>query len=172
MLDELCKIEDQQPYIRGMIATLGFSQIGVPYDRSARAVGASKFKLRHLINLAADGILNHSVIPLRLATLMGAFMVLLSILGTLYYIVSRVFIRYDWPEGLASGSILLLLSIGMNAFFLGIIGEYIGRIYKNVKRSPFVIIESVIDRPRDGAITTTGQTDRAHAETLLADKIC
>lgn len=145
VLDELKSVHDQQPYLRGMITAMGFRQTGVPYDRSARTRGQSKFNLPKLVGLALDGILHHSTVPLRIASLLGLAITTVAVIGALYYLVARLFFRTDWPEGLASGSILTLFSIGMNALLLGIIGEYIGRIYKNVKRMPFTIIEAAID---------------------------
>jgi len=145
---ELLKIQDQQPYLRGSIAAMGFRQIGVPYDRDARTRGASKFDMIRLVGLALDGILQHSVIPLRLASLAGAVMFVLSALGGLYYLVLKIFLPADWPEGFASTTLLILLSTSLNALMFGIIGEYIGRIYKNVKHAPIVIVEDVIDSAR------------------------
>jgi len=145
ILDELRGMADQQPYLRGTISAMGFRQIGVPYDRSARERGSSKFTLSKLVALALDGILHHSTVPLRLASFVGFGVTTVALLGAVYYIIARLFFRSDWPVGLASSSILMLLSIGMNALLLGIIGEYIGRIYKNVKQMPFTIVEAVID---------------------------
>lgn len=146
LIDELKNVGDQQPYLRGLIATMGFRQTGVVYDRAARERGSSKFNLSGLIGLALDGILHHSVVPLRLATVFGLVMSLLSLLGGVYYLLGKAFFREDWPLGLASTSVLILFSIGMNALLLGIIGEYIGRIYKNVKTMPLTIVEAAIDR--------------------------
>lgn len=160
VIDQLAASNDQQPYIRGMIATMGFRQIGVTYDRSARTVGESKFRLRHLVALATDGILHHSIVPLRLATITGLVMSGVAVVAALYYAVARLFFAEDWPPGFASSTILILLSIGMNAFFMGIIGEYVGRIFKNVKNSPFTIIESVID-------STAEQPTRRQADRIL-----
>lgn len=145
ILAELRAVTDQQPYLRGMIAAMGFNQIGIVYDRSARTSGQSKFTLKRLANLALDGILHHSTVPLRLATTFGVLMFAAAIAGTIYYLVARLLFRFDWPAGLASLHILILFSIGMNAILLGVIGEYIGRIFKNVKSMPLAIVESVID---------------------------
>jgi glycosyltransferase involved in cell wall biosynthesis len=145
VLHELRRVNDQNPYLRGMIAAMGFNQIGVPYDRNERTRGHSKFNFLRLSGLALDGILHHSTVPLRLATMLGAVMSALAVLGALYYLIAKLFLPVDWPVGLASTHVLILFSIGANALLLGIIGEYIGRIYKNVKQSPLVIIENVID---------------------------
>lgn len=156
ILDELKKVRDQQPYLRGMIAAMGFRQIGIPYDRSDRVAGRSKFRLGALVALGLDGILHHSVVPLRLATIFGVVMSGVAAFGALYYLIAHFF-RTDWPVGLASSSIIALFSVGMNALLLGIIGEYVGRIYKNVKAMPFVIIESCIDHAATGSSEQASQ---------------
>lgn len=145
IIEELRKVNDSQPYLRGLIASMGFVQTGIPYAREQRRAGKSKFNLVRLFSLALDGILHHSVIPLRAASLVGVLVSLVSLLGGLYYLVAKIFFHTDWPVGLASICILLCFSIGVNAVFLGIIGEYIGAIYKNVKKMPFVIVEKTAD---------------------------
>lgn len=144
VIEELRHVRDQQPYLRGLIAAMGFRQIGVPYDRAARQRGSSKFGFWRLVGLALDGILHHSTVPLRLATAIGFVMCGVAFFGALYFLIARSF-GADWPEGWASLSVLVLFSIGLNALLLGIIGEYIGRIFKNVKPMPLVIIDDVID---------------------------
>ena len=141
VLDELLKIEDQQPYLRGSIAALGFSQIGVPYDRSERKRGESKFSWRDLATLATDGILNHSIVPLRIATFIGLAVSFITVLGMIFYTAGRLLFGQNWPAGFATTTALILLSLSLNALFLGIIGEYVGRIYRQVKKRPITIIE-------------------------------
>jgi len=144
VLEELRNFEDYQPYLRGTVASLGFKQVGIPYDRAERARGESKFSFRELIGLALDGILNHSVVPLRIATYLGLAISALTLLAILGYGSGRLFFGASWPPGFASIIILVLGSLGLNALFLGIIGEYLGRIYKQVKRRPLTIIEQEI----------------------------
>lgn len=151
IVEQLRRYSDQQPYLRGLIAAMGFKQVGVVYDRSARERGSSKFNLRKLASLALDGIFHHSVIPLRIATFTGLAMFLIAAVASLYYIFGKLIAPSDWPPGIASNTILLLFSIGMNGIFLGIIGEYVGRIYKNVKSMPLTIIETAVDHTGDGA---------------------
>jgi len=145
VLDELKSFDDYQPYLRGTVAALGFSQIGIPYDRAERVRGTSKFSFRELVGLALDGILNHSVVPLRIATYLGLGVSLVTLLAIAGYAVGRLFFAANWPPGFASIIILILGSLSLNALFLGIIGEYLGRIYKQVKRRPLTIIEQEID---------------------------
>jgi len=145
ILDELKKFEDYQPYLRGTIAALGFEQIGVSYERAERQRGESKFSFRALIGLGLDGILNHSVVPLRIATYLGLAISLVTLLAIFGYAIGRIFFGQNWPPGFATIIILILGSLSLNALFLGIIGEYLGRIYKQVKRRPLTLIEREIN---------------------------
>ena len=145
IINQLVSIGRQQPYLRGAIASFGFKQTGLPYDRKSRQYGRSKFNLSKLFGLALDGILSHSLVPLRIAIFVGLVVSVLASFGAAYYLFVKLFLPNDWPVGLASSSILILFSIGLNATFLGIIGEYIGRIYKETLKFPPVIIDHVID---------------------------
>ena len=146
IIEELKKMEEPYPYIRGMIAGMGFNQTGIPYDRQERKHDESKFNLPRLIGLAVDGILNTSIVPLRVATFTGISVWLLTCLGVLYYLIAgRSMAARNGPSGFATVIIAVLLSLGLNAFFLGIIGEYLGRVYNHVKKRPTVIIEQCID---------------------------
>jgi len=149
VLNELQKFEDYQPYLRGAIAALGFDQVGIPYERSVRTRGESKFSLGQLIGLALDGILNHSVVPLRISTYLGLGISLATLLAIVGYGVGRVLLGKNWPPGFATLSILILGSLSLNALFLGIIGEYLGRIYRQVKRRPLTIIEREVNASAD-----------------------
>lgn len=149
VIEELKKIDDAQPYLRGTLATLGFDQIGVPYDRRERVRGESKFRLRDLVHLAVDGILNHSVVPLRVATYFGLAVSAATALASLGYLVGRLL--FQWPRGFATITILTLLSLSVNAIFFGIIGEYLGRMYRQLKRGPRTIIEARADAAEGSA---------------------
>ncbi|MFH1800850.1 MAG: glycosyltransferase family 2 protein [Candidatus Omnitrophota bacterium] len=145
ILDQLRQLYDATPYLRGTIATLGFRQIGIPYDRAPRIRGKGKFSIPQLFALALDGILNHSVVPLRVATFTGfAFSG-----GLLFYFlvlsILTVFFDVPWPKGFATLTILILISISLNALFLGIIGEYLGRIYKQIKAQALVVIDQTLN---------------------------
>jgi len=141
VLDELKRFDDHQPYLRGTIAAMGFKQIGIPYDRAERLSGKSKFSLGGLFKLATDGILNHSIIPLRISTFTGLTISLITFLGIIGYLIGKLFLGKEWPAGFATTTTLILLSLSLNALFLGIIGEYLGRIYQQVKKRPLTIIE-------------------------------
>lgn len=145
VIDLVCAYRDANPYLRGTIATLGFEQVGVPYARSARKFGESKFPFSKLLSLALDGILNHSTVPLRFATYFGLVTSILTVILMLCYAFVRVILRAPWPAGFTTLAALILLSISINAMLLGIIGEYLGRMYHQVRDAPVSIIESTID---------------------------
>lgn len=145
ILDELRNVDDTSPYVRGLISSMGFSQIGVEYDRQARLAGESKFPLRALIGLAVDGVLNHSLIPLRIASLTSLVVATITFVVIFIYLIGRLLFGQDWPTGFATTTVLLLMSIMLNAMFLGIIGEYLGRIYMQSKRRPVPIIEASLN---------------------------
>lgn len=134
----LRKIDDHNLYLRGIIAHVGFKQIGLEYSREKRLFGKSKFNLNRLISLALDGILSHSILPLRIASIFGISMSFFTAIGSLVYVFCKVFLYPEWPRGFATTTILILFSLSMNALFLGIIGEYIGRIYRENLKRPVV----------------------------------
>jgi dolichol-phosphate mannosyltransferase len=141
IVELLGQVDDYHPYLRGLIASLGFEQVGIPYDRARRMSGESKFSIPRLVGLAVDGILVHSVIPLRIATFVGLGMSLVMMLGIIGYGLSRLILGHNWPAGFATTTVLLLLGITLNGLFLGIIGEYLGRLYQQAKKRPITIIE-------------------------------
>ena len=141
VIELLKSFNDAQPYLRGTIATLGFLQVGIPYSRNARLRGESKFPFSKLVSLAMDGILNHSVVPLRLSTYFGLLVSTLTMLFAVGYLAAKLFFKSEWPAGFATLAILTLISISINAMLLGIVGEYLGRMYQQLKQRPLTIIE-------------------------------
>jgi dolichol-phosphate mannosyltransferase len=150
VIDELVQLREVRPYLRGALATLGFEQRGIPYDRAARTSGESKFTVTDLFALAFDGILNHSIVPLRIATYTGLALALATVLGSLGYVVGRVWFGQDWPAGFATTTALLLVSLSVNSLFLGIIGEYLGRIFLQVRSRADAVVEYSIDATAGG----------------------
>lgn len=145
IVNELRKLYDYSPYIRGMVTSFGFEQTGIMYDRNVRKKGRSKFKAVHLFELAMDGIANHSTVPLRIASFVGFVVSAGAVMFLSVYFVGRIFFGQNWPQGFATIIALLLFSIGLSALFLGILGEYIGRIYQHIKQRPIAIIEKTFN---------------------------
>lgn len=144
VIQSLCQIKTASPYLRGMIAGLGFNQIGIPYDRDARMVGESKFNVSRLIRLGLTAVFNHSTVPLRAASFVGAIILAASVIGALYYLVLKL-LHPELPRGVASIHILVLFGIGLNSFLLGIIGEYLLRIYLILRADPVAIVEQSLN---------------------------
>jgi len=144
VVDTLLQYKSPDPYIRGIIATLGFNQLGVPYARVSRKSGNSKFGMTNLIKLGLSGIFEHSAIPLRLGTYLGTFALLLSGLLSTYYVYLK-FSTPDLPQGLASLHILVLAGIGLISFLLGLIGEYLLKIYKILLGEPMAVVVEKIN---------------------------
>lgn len=140
----LLQIKTASPYLRGMIAGLGFNQIGIDYERDARTAGESKFGVARLVRLGLTAVLNHSAVPLRLASMAGVLMLLFSCIGAIYYLVLRI-LHPDLPRGLASIHILVLFGIGLQSLLLGIVGEYLLRIYLILRGEPVAIVESSVN---------------------------
>jgi polyisoprenyl-phosphate glycosyltransferase len=155
VLEVLRNSHDHRPYLRGTLAVMGFTQIGVAYDREARKFGQSKFRLRDLFALAVDGILSHSTVPLRIATYTGLLVSVVTFIGLIVYGAGRILFGKSWPPGFATTTTLILLSLGLNSLFLGVIGEYLGRIYHQVRKLPLAIIEEQVDESSTARSLTT-----------------
>lgn len=147
ILHALSEVDDYHPYLRGLVASFGFDQVGIPYHRAARESGESKFPFRKLIGLATDGILLHSIIPLRIATFIAFALSILMLIGIGVYTFSRLVLDRPLPTGFTSLAVLTMTGIVLNALFLGVIGEYLGRMYQQVKRRPITLVEQVIPAP-------------------------
>lgn len=144
IIETIFKIKTSNPYLRGMIAGIGFNQIGIPYERNARKIGESKFNVTRLIGLGLTAVFNHSTVPLRAASVLGILMLFISLLGAIYYVIFKL-LHPELPQGLASIHILVLFGIGLNSLFLGVIGEYILRIFLVLRSDPIAIVEQSLN---------------------------
>jgi len=136
---------DVRPYVRGLISSLAKNETGVPFDRAVRKHGRSKFPIARLFGFAWDGIVGHSILPLRLATYIGLAISFLTFFLTIFYIFGALLFGRDWPSGFATTTVLLLFGISLNAIFIGIIGEYISRIYQQVRGSNLTVIAAALN---------------------------
>jgi dolichol-phosphate mannosyltransferase len=144
VIEELRRSDDTRPYLRGTIATLGFNQLGIDYDRGARVRGATKFSLYDNVMLALDGIVNQSVVPLRVATYVGIGVSFLTLLAILGYLIAYFTVGFRAPAGFTTITILILGSLSINAMLLGVLGEYLGRMYMQMKKKSLSIVERVL----------------------------
>ncbi|HAM37813.1 MAG TPA: glycosyltransferase [Elusimicrobia bacterium] len=145
VVNELIKLNDYKPYIRGLITTIGFKQIGINYERKARPRGRSKSNLTYLIDFAINAFISYSIIPIRLCTYIGIILSVVSFLVALVYAIIKIFFWNIQAPGIATVIVLVLFFSGVQMFFLGIIGEYIGAIHSQVRKKPFVVISEKIN---------------------------
>ena len=139
VIKELKKVEDWNPYIRGLIATIGFEQCGISYHRKERKRGTSKASLLSLIDYGLNGLISHSIAPLRVCMAVGMTIAFLSIVGGIVYSILRVFVWKQFEPGMTTIIVLQFFFNGILLFFLGVLGEYIGSIHSQVRWRPLVV---------------------------------
>lgn len=138
-LHAIRKLSDPYPYFRGIVAELGFAYATVPYAQPQRVSGVTKNNAYRLYDLGIQGIVNHSKVPLRLATMLGLVSSFGSFIAALVYLVMKLLFWYDLPIGVAPVIIGLFCVASVQLLFLGILGEYVGAIYTQVRNRPLVI---------------------------------
>jgi len=141
-------LRESHRFVRGLVAWVGFKQTAVEYDRAARAAGETKYPLKKMIAFAIDGIASFSIQPLRFATYVGAFVGAASVLYAIASVISW-FAGRTVP-GWTTTVMLVSFLFSVQFFMLGVLGEYVGRIYEQVKRRPLYIISERINfgRPK------------------------
>lgn len=137
-LHELAKFKEVNLFLRGMVPLVGFKSISVEYKRAERIAGKSKYPLRKMLALAGDGITSLSIKPLRLIMSFGVIVALLSFVGVIWAIVAALAGRA--VAGWASMTCIICFVSGVQLICMGIIGEYIGKIYMETKQRPRYII--------------------------------
>jgi dolichol-phosphate mannosyltransferase len=139
-------LPERNRYLRGLRAWSGFKQIGIEFERHARAAGAPQYTFKKSLKLAMDGVFSFSTVPLRLATWFGFAVSAIAFLGVLFTFCQKIFAKQFAALGLAPGPgfptlvISILFLGGVQLICLGILGEYIGRIYEEVKGRPLWVI--------------------------------
>jgi polyisoprenyl-phosphate glycosyltransferase len=160
VVDVLKTMPERDRFLRGMVSWIGFKQGLLPYARNERVAGGTKFPLRKMLRFAADGIFSFSLVPLRLATLFGFVAVVMMSLGILYALI-----LYLFTDSSVSGSTLLFIAVtflsGMILLCLGIVGEYVGRIYRELKRRPLYVVEEVLGFQQPTEEAGTGREEAA-----------
>jgi dolichol-phosphate mannosyltransferase len=139
VIDTLKSMQERNRFVRGLRSWTGFHQVGLEYDREKRYSGEVKYTLPKLMKLALDGIFSFSYFPLRLASYTGFTISIISFLGILIYLYRKIVVGGE-PKGFPTLVILILFMGGIQLIFLGVIGEYIGRIYDEVKKRPNYVI--------------------------------
>ncbi|GGI45937.1 putative glycosyltransferase YkoT [Paenibacillus marchantiophytorum] len=160
-LDNLEKFQEVNLFLRGMVPLLGFPSTQVYYDRKERFAGESKYPLRKMLAFAFDGITSFSVTPIRFVTLMGFLLFILSVFAGIYAVVGKM------VGANVTGWTSLIVSVwfigGVQLLALGLIGEYIGKIYKEVKQRPLFVIEKDLTEQASNAAQTSLLQDSSPA---------
>lgn len=139
VVDALNRMKEKHRLLRAMVSWVGHRQTAVPYARAERFAGESKYPLRKMMTLALDGIVSFSAIPLKIVTSVGLAFSALSVVGIIYAIVLRLWTD-NWVPGWTILFIAVLLIGGLQFIFLGVMGEYIGRIYNEAKNRPLYLV--------------------------------
>lgn len=154
VVDALNALPERQRYLRGLRTWIGFRQIGIDVERHERWAGRSKYSLRQLAQLAFDGLLAFSVAPLRAAAVLGAFGVAVSALFAVYAVYVRLASGRS-PQGFTALLVAFTFLSGIQLFFMGVIGEYVGRIYEETKGRPTFIVARVIEGGSGSSVRST-----------------
>lgn len=146
--DAMKQLNEKNRFLRGMINWVGFKQTAVEYIREERWAGETKYPLKKMLKLATDGIFSFSYKPLKLATYIGFLLSASGFLYLLYVLYQRLF-TLNTQTGWASIIAVNLIFNGITLVILGILGEYVGRIYEEVKGRPLYIVKEVIGLEED-----------------------
>lgn len=144
--DQLRNHRERNRFIRGLVASMGFRQVAVPFDRDERTSGSTHYPLPKMLRLAADGVTSFSTTPLKMVTRLGFATVVLAMLGIVYALVLRIFFPQISVPGWTLLVIMLLFLGGVQILSLGVIGSYVGRIYTQVQERPLYIVRDVVER--------------------------
>ena len=139
VVDVLLEMPERHRFLRGLVRWAGYSQAFVEYERGERAAGASKYGLRRMVLFAWDAVVSFSSFPLRVASVLGALISTLGWLYLVYVIVAHIFLART-VAGWTSVTDAVLVLGGAQLIFLGILGQYVGRMYDDVKRRPLFLI--------------------------------
>ena len=154
VVDVLRQMPERARFVRGMVAWAGFRQCPLPYERHARYGGHTQYGLAKMIRFALDGVTAFSTAPLRAAIWLGISSSVVAVLGIVYAVVLRIF-THAWVPGWAALFVAILFMGGVQLLALGIVGEYVGRIYGESKRRPLYVVNQVL-----GAEPPTRSSDR------------
>lgn len=144
VVDVMNQMREHDRFLRGMSAWVGFKQIGVPYKRAARFAGTSKYPLKKMLRLAMNAITGFSFFPLQLATYVGFISAGLSIILIPIVIIIRLLTRFEL-SGQATTLVAVLFLGGVQLISLGILGEYLGRVYDEVRGRPLYVVSQAPD---------------------------
>ncbi len=143
VVNHLKQMPERNRFLRGLRSWVGFKQVAMPYERSARFAGEPKYTLRKLLQLGLSGIFSFSSVPLRLATFLGFAVCLIGVIF-LSFVILNYFIAGRPPQGWTSLTVVVLFMAGVQLLILGAIGEYVALIHDEVKQRPNYIVREFI----------------------------
>jgi len=143
----LRELREAHRFVRGMVAWIGFKQTEVLYDRPGRFAGETKYPLRKMVRFAIDGITSFSILPLRFSTYLGMLMIVASF-GVVAYALLAKYAYHQAVPGWTAIMIIVTIFASVQLLMIGILGEYIGRIYEEVKRRPLYVVGETVNLPR------------------------
>jgi polyisoprenyl-phosphate glycosyltransferase len=144
VVNKLNLMREKHRFIRGMVTWVGFNQTFVEYDRDERSAGETKYPLKKMISFAFDGIFSFSTVPIRLTISVGIFAVFISMLGIIFAFVSRI-LTNGWVSGWTTIIISILFLGGVQLVSIGVLGQYIGRTFEEIKDRPLYIVQDMIN---------------------------
>lgn len=162
VVDALLAMPERDRLTRAMVSWLGFRQVAVAYRRQPRHAGETKYSLGKRLRGAIDGLLSFSLLPLRLATWLGFLAAGVAVIGIAYAVLVRLFTD-AWVSGWAGLLIAILFLGGTQLVVVGILGEYVGRIYGEAKRRPLYFVESKLGFPERGDASARERGDRRNS---------
>jgi polyisoprenyl-phosphate glycosyltransferase len=143
-------LRETHRFVRGLVSWVGFKQTAVLYDRPARFAGSTKYPLRKMLRFAVDGITSFSILPLRFASYLGVFISMVSLAYAAWAIYAK-YVLHDAVQGWTALVVLVSFLASVQLLMIGVLGEYIGRIYEEVKRRPLYVVRDEINTQVDDA---------------------
>lgn len=144
VVDWLNRMPERNRFVRGLRSWIGLRQVGLEYDRAARGAGSPKYTIRALFKLALDGVFSFSYIPLRLSTFLGLTLSLAGLIYAFYIVLGRIQGRFATLGGWPTVVVSVLVLGGVQLVMLGIMGEYLGRIYEEIKGRPQYVVDETV----------------------------
>lgn len=146
VVEVIKRTPERNRYLRGLRSWAGFRQVEIAVERAPRTAGESKYGLFKLLKLACDGLFSFSVVPLRLAALVGAITLAGSMAFAAYAAYAKFFLDSS-PQGFTALTFIMVTASGIQLLFMGVIGEYVGRIYQESKQRPHYVVDEVFESP-------------------------
>lgn len=154
LVEELRLLPEKHGFLRGLVAFIGYSHGEIEYDRDSRSMGVSKYnRFFGSLKIGLNGLIGFSTAPLSLVTWVGFSIAMLASIGALVMIFNKLVLNYSYPMGIPTIIVLVLFMGGVQLISVGILGEYIGRIYEEVRNRPMFIVDKALNvdvRTRDG----------------------